>query len=191
MLPGATALCNLAPMLRTTIIPALMTGAALAAATGGRWRVESSLEGLDHKIQRNAAGEDTLAGWRIDGGTSPGDDLHAITIISNPERLGFTVDALGARDGDGRPSATIVKAASFPADREHTSIEFGCGPGFGFEADFTRAEFIAAILPYDAPTAGPRNDYYGGVIAAARIDLKAGTIEFIDPSDIHCYIGMP
>ena len=191
MLPGGRALCNLRPMnLRPTIsrlaLLAALTGPALAAAA--EWRDEPALVGLTYDGRETLDGVPAVAGWHLDGGQYVSDRHATLSFISSKGRIGLMLSTFVSRADDGIATFTATRAMSVPVIDNFAYIDTQCGEGADFGGVTSQTEFVAGIAPkVGAKDTG--NGLYTGLIAAAKIDLAAGTITPVDPAGIYCIQG--
>lgn len=183
MLPGGAALCNLRPMLKHWLIAAALVAPALALTPPRAWEPIPDLPGTDYIGRSDANGELVVAGWRSIGGQYVSDDLHSLAFIAKDGRIGLMTDIFRHREADGAAAWTVKEAMSFTADAAEAYIDTNCGAGPGFEGNESPTDLTVGIVPMNAATEEGRvTRLYG----AAKVDLKSGTIQPLDPTGIVC-----
>jgi hypothetical protein len=164
-------------------LSALLAGAALADPPRA-WEPIAELPGTDYVGRSDANGQLVVSGWSIDGGIYVDDGLHAIAFISSANRIGIMTDAFRKREADGAAAWTVKAAMSFTAERASTYIETNCGVGADFDPGAARTEYVVGIVPMNAEA---KDGLVTRLYGAARVDLKTGTIQPIDPTGIYCH----
>ncbi len=182
MLPVGPSLCNLRPMIFR--LAALLALAGTALAAGAEWRDEPALAGLTYDGRADANGVSAVAGWTLDGGLYVSDQHHTLNFISSKGRIGVMLSTFVSRAEDGVATFTGTSAMSVPVIDNLAYIDTNCGEGADFEGVTSATEFVAGIAPKTGGT--NENGRFHGLIAAAKIDLTAGTITPVDPAGIYC-----
>lgn len=170
---------NIAPILALAL-------AAPVAATLADWREETAMAGVQYVGRVPADGGELLVqGWRNDGGTYVDDQYFALSVYSTADRIALSAEKFRYREPDGVAAWTIGKFMSYPGVREKFGVNFECGIGAGFTGRTTDTDYIIGIVDF-AAIPGDNELYHDGVRAAARVDLKTGTIEPIAAGDVYC-----
>jgi len=169
-------------MIKLLLIATAIAGTVLAAPA--EWRAETGLAGTDYVGRSGPDGVLLVKGWREDGGTYVGDDLHAIAFISMPDRVGIMTNAFRLREPDGAAAWTIKAAMSVAVDRDTVYVETRCGEGRDFPSGDSQTVMVIGIASQSRLTSD--GSHFTGLVAAAKVDLRSGTIEPIDPVGIYC-----
>jgi hypothetical protein len=168
-----------------TLIAALAatTPPAAAPALAG-WQAEPEMAGLQYVGRIPPDGPLMVGEWRNDGGLYVADELRALALYSNDDRVGLATEIFRLREPDGVAAWTIDRFMSFPGNRETVGVVTECGMGADFGGRTSETDLIVGVADYAAV---PRDtELYTGLLAAAKVDLKTGTIEPIDPKGVYC-----
>lgn len=167
--------------LRLAALVSALAGTAPAAAA--EWRDEPALAGVTYDGRADAEGVSAVAGWRLDGGVYVSDEHFTLNFVSAKGRTGVMLSTFVSRAEDGVATFTAGKAMSVPVIDNFAYTDINCAEaGSAWVPEQTR--FVVGIVPKTATS----NDagQVGGLIAAAKVDLTAGTITPVDPKGIYC-----
>lgn len=167
-------------LLRLAALLAL-TATAMAATT--EWREESALAGVTYDGRADADGVSAVAGWRLDGGVYVSDEHFTLNFVSAKGRTGVMLSTFVSRAEDGVATFTAGKAMSVPVIDNFAYTDINCAE-VGSEWNPEQTKFIVGIVPKTAASNGAGQ--VGSLIAAAKVDVTAGTITPVDPKGIYC-----